>query len=400
MAAADTLASALAQLDAQFVDGDLKKLRNTMKKIEAAHGDAPALQVAKARVQAAEGDLDGAVKALSALSQQAEVRDLASGYLGAIHVAQGRYIEALPLLQKSLNSGVDDAGLHHALGVALGSQARHDEALPHLATAAEHLPTSSPTFFYLGVSLAERGRWNEAADAFARSAKLDARYVDAFEALARVEIERGQVDQALKVLDEGLRHNPEAVALVRLRMQVHADHGQPEQALKALKAIPAAQRDVEDLCNLTLLSLHLDKSAEALKHAEVAVKRGADQARAHYALGLALEAQQPLDRARVIAAYRQSITLGDPGGEAGTRLGFMLLEEAPGASVAEAVKVLEAASTRNQGHPGTLLNLALAQAKAGHADRAKPLCQQILKDPRSSPNLRDQAQRLMQSLGR
>ena len=64
----------------------------------------------------------------------------------------------------------------------------------------------------------------------------------------------------------------------------------------------------------------------------------------------------------------------------------------------EAIQILEVASTHNQGHPGTLLNLALAQAKAGHGERARALCQQLLKDTRASQGVRDQAARLDKSL--
>lgn len=398
MATGKTFGATLARIEQHFAAADLAAVERELKPLAAKHGADPRLQVVQARLQVARGDASAGEAALRAIVEQHPDQALARGYLGAVLAGQRQYAAALPLLESALAGGADAPALRHALGVALGASGRHADALPHLAAAAEAMPSAAPTFFYLGVCYAELGDWDLAADALARSARLGPNYVDAFEALARVEVERQQPSAALAALAAGLEHNPENGALLRLRVQVLLDHDDLDAAAAALEQIPAGQRDVDDLCTMATLAMRAQRYDQALEHARAAVKHDPRSAAAQHTLGLALEGQQPLERAAVIAAYRAAIERGDPAGAAGTRLGFVLLEESAPEAWREAQAVLEAAAVRNGRDPGTLLNWALACAKTGQRARAAELCQAIAVAPTASASVREQAARLARQI--
>ena len=398
MATGKTLGAALTRIEQHFAAADLAAVERELKPLAAKHGADPQLQVVQARLQVARGDVGAGEAALRSVVDRHPDHALARGYLGAVLTGQRQYEEALPLLESALAAGARSPALEHAVGVALGASGRHAEALPHLAVAADAMPSWAPTYFYLGVCYAELGQWDLAADALAQSARLAPSYTDAFDALARVEVERQQPKAALAALDAGLKHNPGQLDLRRLRVQILLDHGDLEAAAADLEKIPAKQRDGDDLCTMATLAMREQRFDQALDNARTAVRRDPRSARAQHALGLALEGQQPLDRPAVVAAYRAAIECGDPDGAAGTRLGFVLLEESTVAAWREAQEVLEAAAVRNGRDPGTLLNWALACAKNGQRAKAAELCQAIAAAPTANANVRDQAARLAKQI--
>jgi tetratricopeptide (TPR) repeat protein len=350
-------------------------------------------------VVAAEGDVAGALSRLDRLANDASHGALARGYRAAIQVAQRRYTDALPALEASFRAGVDEPALRHALGVALAAQGRSKEALPHLQNATQRMPSLGVSHFYLGICHAELGAMGSAQQALARAVELQPDLEDAWEALARVEVSRGNTGVAQKLMDEAVRINKDSLLLRRYQAQLLSDLGQAQGALAAIQAIPETQRNAEDLANLAILSMATGAMGPALKHAQAATRADGKLPAAFHALGLALEAQTPMDRAAVIDAYKKAIALGDPGGVTGTRLGFVMMESDDKAVLTEAVSVLNAAVERSGKAPGALLNLALALARLGDANAAKATARSLLADPRTGASEKEQAQRLIKTLG-
>lgn len=391
----------LAALEHAFDGGDINAVTALLAALEANHPRAVQVQVARARVLAAQDQAPEAVKLLEQVTQQHPADPLPRAYLGAFLVGLRRFGEGLALLEEAVAHGGDVPAAHHALGVALGAHGRHEQAVVHLKAATQRSPSSAPTFFYLGASLAELGQWEQAAHAFARCCQLNAQYTLAFEALARVQVEMMQPRVANATLEEGLRHNPHAVSLLRLRVQLLADHDDLDGAIRAVDAIPPSLLTSEDMVNKAMLQMVADQWADACDDAQSAVQLDPESWRAHYTLALALEAQQPMDRDAVLRHHRKAIDLGDPLGDAGTRLGFLLLapshEAAP--DVDGAIRVLQAAADRNGGAPGTLLNLSLAYVKAGRREDARASCEGVLKHPEATASTRQQVERLLTRLG-
>jgi tetratricopeptide (TPR) repeat protein len=390
---------ALDQLELAFEQGDLKVIRKEVTALEKAHPSDVRLAVARARLTAAQGDVAGAMGSLEKLVDDDDHGALAKAYLGALLVAQRNYVEGRAMLEEALEAGVDVPALRHSLGVALAAAGLFEEGLQHLAAAAEKMPGSAPTFFYMGVCFGELGQWDRAAGALFNCIRVDPHYEEGFEALGRVEVERGNPAQARVLAEEGLKHNPGSRILLRFKATVLSDLGDAEGALEALHRIPSGNRTAEDLTNTALMAAGSGDYARALKNAEAAVKAAPNSPHAHYALGLALEGQKPPRQAAVLAAYQASVDLGDPSGEAGTRLGFLQLEDEDPAVRKQAITSLEGAVERSGESPGAVLNLALAYAKDGQKAQAKAMCGVVLADPRAAASEQEQATRLSKVLG-
>lgn len=390
---------ALTRVDDALAKADLPAVRTQLNALEKAHPQDGRVGVLRARLMAGEGDVAGATVKLRKLTEDKAAGPLARGYLGAVLVAQRQYQEALAHLQAARDAKVNDAPIAHALGVALASQGNHAQALPLLVDACTRMPASGPSWFYAGICHAEAGDFDAAAKALIQCVQVQPGYEEAWEALCRVEISRGNEPVARKLLEEGLKQTKGSLVLRRYQVGLLTELGDSAGAFKALEAIPAASRNAQDLCNLSMLCMEKKDRANALKHAQAAVKLDGAWDRAHFVLGLALEGQQPMDRAAVINAYKKAIAAGDASGAAGTRLGFVLMESNDKADLQAAVDILEAAVERSEDAPGAVLNLALAYARSGDKSKAKAMCSVILADKSAAPSDAEQAERLMKTLG-
>jgi len=390
---------ALKTLETAFEKADIPGIRTLLPPLENAHPTDVRLKVARARLRAVDGDVGAAITLLEKHVADPKDGALARAYLGALLVAQRRHADGRVHLEAALAAGADVPAGRHALGVALLALGHARDSVAHLAKAAERMPSSAPTHFYLGVAMAELAQWEHAATALGAAIRLQPSYEEAYDAASRVELARGNADRAKAILQEGLAAAKDSPILLRAQAQVCSQLGDARGALSALQKLPAKDLSAEDRTNLALMSMGVGDGGSALRHAEAAVKADALSHRAQYALGLALEAQKPLPRPKMLAAYRKAVELGDPLGDAGTRLGFVLMEEDTPAAATEAVKVLEAAVTRSGQAPGSVLNLALAYARSKDAAKAKAMCNTILADARASASDREQAQRLLKTLG-
>jgi len=390
----DAPALALSRLDSAFDTADLAAAATLVAELETSHAASIPVQVARARLTAAQGDVSGAQRRLSALVESHPAEGLPRAYLGAVLVSQNAHQEALEHLERALKTGGDVPAARQALGMALLETGKLETSLPHLQKAVTDMPTSWMAWFYLGICLGDMGRWDVAGAALAKSLTLRPNNPDAYEALARVQVEQKKIDDALATLDDGLRIMAGSENLLRLKVQIFADFGRLEDAEATLKKLPAQSRNAEDFCILATLEMNKGRWKEALKLAQAAVDVDEASPRAFFSLGLALEGQQPLDRPSAMDAYRACIQHGDPTGEAGTRLGYMLLEDE---QTDDAIAELEGARDRNGGAPGTLLNLAIAYLKSDRKSPAGELAATVLEHPLSTPGMREQAGRIVKS---
>lgn len=388
----------LSALDDAFARGDTEtaeRLANELAKKYPGDVHAP---VAKARLRGAGGDVKGAIADLQKLASADQNGGLARAYLGSLLSATGQHDKAIPELEAALGKpGGDVPAAHHSLGVSLLVSGKTKEAMRHLAKAADAMPTSAPTLFYLGQGAELAKEYEHAARAYVQCVTSDPAYPGAFAALVRCYALQGKLDLAESTVEEGLKHNPGDPELMRFRVQVAFDQNDHDKAKKALLAIPEAKRDVDDLHNLVMLALEAENASEAEPHARLAVKKAPNDWRAHWLLGLSLEGKEPMPRKEVIEAYEAAIARGDPQGEAGTRLGLVLLQ-GDDADPDLAAEVLEDARARNPSHAGLLLHLALARANLGDRDQAKALADEVSASANATAAEREQADRLREAL--
>ena len=127
-------------------------------------------------------------------------------YLGVAHIQGGRHAQALPLLERALKVGADDASLHANLGLALSVLGRADEALRHLDRSLALRPGMPEALNNKGWTLRSLRRLDEALACFDQA-------LAAHPAFAEVHHRRGLVLSALQRFDEARAAFERAIAL-------------------------------------------------------------------------------------------------------------------------------------------------------------------------------------------
>lgn len=388
---------AIARLEEAFECGDVPAVQRELRALEADHGKDVRVQVAQARWVLLTGDRYLGLRMMSAAMRNNPHSGLARAHFAAALLAEGAAQAAKPLLARALQCvGGRTALTHYAMGVVLATEGQYHEAMQHLQTAVELKPLHPGMRYQQGLVLSQLQQWDAAADALAICVEQAPDHLDAVELLAHALVERGDVPAAMAQLTQAVERHPDAADLVRMCSQLCMGQEDVAGALRMLKRLPAEECQVDDLCNMATLEGMQDLWADALAHAQEAVKRDATYWRAFLLLARALEATAH-PRAEAMDAYRKAVELGDPQGEAGTRLGWLMLVEGMSTEAHQAVEVLEQARTRSADAPATLICLATAHAKCRNLEMAVPLCQALV-DSDASQAIRDQALRLLKRL--
>jgi Flp pilus assembly protein TadD len=167
-------------------------------------------------------------RAIELLPTHAPTRAMAYDNLGNVHIAQGRYNEAITDFSEALRLNPNNVDAHNDLGCALQQLGERDKALEHFRTAiriqADHalahynmsvlltdagafdealrelqtarrlLPNRPEILFKLGVLLTNRGRYSEACANFAEALRLKPDFEQAREYLRLCEKKRRASD--------------------------------------------------------------------------------------------------------------------------------------------------------------------------------------------------------------
>ena len=103
-----------------------------------------------------------------------------------IAVEDGRYTEAIPMLQHVLDDSPLITAAQMQLGIALARVRRYPEAIAALRKAVQLMPDSTQAQYELGLALFETGAWQESVPYFEFVAKKRPKWADAQYSLASV----------------------------------------------------------------------------------------------------------------------------------------------------------------------------------------------------------------------
>jgi len=127
---------------------------------------------------------------------------------GMIAVEDGRYTEAIPLLQNVLKDSPQISAAQMQLGVALARVKRYPEAIPYLRKSVELAPDSVPAQYELGLALFETGAWKDSTPYFEFVAKRRPNWPDAQYSLASVYARVQRVPEAVDLLQSVVHEDP------------------------------------------------------------------------------------------------------------------------------------------------------------------------------------------------
>ena len=162
---------------------------------------------------------------------------------GIIAVEDGRYLQAIPLLQHVLQDSPLVSAAHVQLGIALRKVGRYPEAVTALRQAVKLLPDSTEAQYELGLALYETGAWQDSAPYFEFVAKRRKNFPDAQYSLAAVYARIQRVPEAVELLRAVLQLSPEHFRANLLLGRILSLQNRSEEALpylkEAVKAEPA-----------------------------------------------------------------------------------------------------------------------------------------------------------------
>ena len=224
---------------------------------------------------------------------------VAASGLGQALVEQGRYQEAVPLLEEAIRLNPNPARAHDLLGVALAYQGKMDEAIAELSTAVRIQPDLADAHNNLGLVLASRGRMAEATAHYREALRAQPDFAGAHNNLGQALANENRPEDAVAQFTEALRldpkfaaaHNNLGLALVRMG-QADAAVGHYATALQLRPDFAEAQ------FNLGLVLAAQGRTDDAIAHYLEAVRLRPELAAAHYNLGLAFIKQGDIVDAR------------------------------------------------------------------------------------------------------
>jgi len=162
---------------------------------------------------------------------------------GMIAVEDGRYAEAIPLLQHVLDDSPAITAAQAQLGVALAREKRYPEAIVVLRKAVQLLPDSVESQYELGLALFETGAWQESTPYFEFVAKKRPKWPDAQYSLASVYARTQHVPEAVDLLHTVLELNPEHFRANLLLGRILTLEHLPDQAVPYLRKAVSAEPD-------------------------------------------------------------------------------------------------------------------------------------------------------------
>jgi arylsulfatase A-like enzyme/thioredoxin-like negative regulator of GroEL len=162
---------------------------------------------------------------------------------GMIAVEDGRYGEAIPILQHVLNESPLISAAQLQLGVALARVRRFPDAIPVLRKAIEMVPDSTQAQYELGLALYETGAWRESAPYFEFVAKKRPKFPDAQYSLASVYARIQRVPDAIELLQGVLQQQPDHFRANLLLGRIYTLQQRADEAVPYLKQAVASESD-------------------------------------------------------------------------------------------------------------------------------------------------------------
>jgi len=195
---------------------------------------------------------------------------------GMIAVEDGRYNEAIPMLQHVLADSPAITAAQLQLGVALARTKRYSEAIPALKKAIELVPDAVQAKYELGLALYETGAWNDSVPYFEDVAKKRPKWVDAQYSLASVYARTKRVPEAVEILNRVLEISPDHFRANLLLGRILYLQGDPAAALPHLeKAVQVAPNSGE------AHSFLADAYGQLERHADATRERGKARSLSH-----------------------------------------------------------------------------------------------------------------------
>lgn len=160
-----------------------------------------------------------------------------------LDIEDSRYQEAIPLLQRTLETQPDMPVANMQYGIAQARLKHFDKAIAPLQKAIAMQPDNGMGHYELGLALFATGNWKAAAPEFEAAVARAPRWADAHFSLAAVYARIDRVPEAMTELDSTLSLSPDHYRANLLRGRILSLQGNPLSALNNLEKATRVEPD-------------------------------------------------------------------------------------------------------------------------------------------------------------
>ncbi|MGH6825447.1 tetratricopeptide repeat protein [Methyloceanibacter sp.] len=196
------------------VDGErLKRATQEFLAAQALNADRPEARATLGGFYARQGQASEAEEEYKAALRLSPAFGPAAANLADLYRQLGRDADAESVLRRAIEASPKDAGLHHALGLALVRLKRQDGALAELASAAALEPTRTRYAYVYAVALEASGRRGDAIQALKDNLARHKGDRDTLSALVSFNRDAGDIAAALIYAEELAKIEPDNTEL-------------------------------------------------------------------------------------------------------------------------------------------------------------------------------------------
>ena len=227
---------------------------------------------------------------------------------GVIACQEGRFPDAITLLEAAVERDDRNAVYHSNLGVALRGVGRTEDALLAVRQAERLLPGDNDIRFNVACLLQDLGRSEEAIAAYEAVLKADPDHADALSNLGLLLVDAGRPELAVPLLQHALVKSPALLAArINLGLALH-ELERLEDAAACFRQAIAAEPTRADLYFNLANTLHADRRyEEAIACGERAIALKPDHAEAYHNIANAW--REIGDTEVAVRRYREALRL-------------------------------------------------------------------------------------------
>jgi tetratricopeptide (TPR) repeat protein len=266
--------------------------------------------------------------------------------LARVHLRQGKYGPAVDALKPIVEKNATNVEAKLLLAEGYQKQGNFAGALAIYRPLIEASPQSAQLHFYVGGLFLQQGKRAEARQAFTTVNELAPTFLPAVEQLVNLDVAEKQFDAAKSKLQKFATASPKESAPYLMLAQIaliQNDRVQTETNL--LKAIELRPEATGPYSILAQLQINANRVNEAMATLKKAIAQNANDAEAHWWLGIVQEQQKDFAAAR--ASYDKVLEIAPKTVRAMNNLAYMLSEH-----LGEQEKALELAQRARDAQPG------------------------------------------------
>jgi tetratricopeptide (TPR) repeat protein len=234
-------------------------------------------------------------------------------FLGLSLAAERRYSEAVDPIKIALDLQPDYVQAHLALGDTFLKLGETDEARAAYLRALDMQPNYAPAHDGMGRLLESMGKDDEAETSYRKALEINVAFADAYTHLGELYLRRGRLDDAVNLFLKAITMKPDfSQAYTRLGVALSRQERYEDALAAARKSLELAPQDPEPQVALARIDLEMQSLRRSREAVDAALAIDPEFVYAHLMLGELARADGDPARALTILEARLKRPIDDP----------------------------------------------------------------------------------------